>query len=174
MKKRRKLAQVPATSLPTWTPARSLQASAARITGLGRRMDRDRYLLGKEFLDVKERIPYGKWLPWIEEHLDCSEDTVERWMRFAERCDDEERLVPYREKPPTNSAACGMSRRTSDTLAHWKKVITRVRKLVERATEAEPRGVMLTDLKAIVAELEGCEEVPSNVVAMPFGQREQS
>src|SRR5262245_5404335 len=38
---------------------------------------------GKLLIQAKERVPHGKWLPWLEEHCDLSERLAQKYMQVA-------------------------------------------------------------------------------------------
>lgn len=40
--------------------------------------------IGKRLIQAKEQLPHGEWLPWLEEKIDFSRHTANRFMRVAE------------------------------------------------------------------------------------------
>jgi hypothetical protein len=39
--------------------------------------------VGDMLMDVKEALPHGEFLPWLEENFDFNERTARQYMRFA-------------------------------------------------------------------------------------------
>jgi hypothetical protein len=50
------------------------------IRELGKRTAESMRAIGKALTEVKERLPHGEWLPWLEKEVGCSDRTAERFM----------------------------------------------------------------------------------------------
>jgi DUF3102 family protein len=81
--------------LPSWSEPESLDDAKSAIMNLGRSLSEYAYLIGKHLVWIKERVGHGKFLPWVKENLWFSEDTAERMMSFARRCQKAGDLVEY-------------------------------------------------------------------------------
>jgi len=58
--------------------AKQIEAEAAHRSALERTME-----AGKLLIEAKKQLPYGQWLPWIEEHCQVSAEMAGKWMKLA-------------------------------------------------------------------------------------------
>lgn len=65
--------------------ATEVRAAAERIRVRMKRTAEDIIAIGTDLVTVKERLPHGAFLPWIEAEFGMSEDTARNFMRVAGR-----------------------------------------------------------------------------------------
>ena len=64
------------------------QQRAEEIRGLARRVANDFIEIGRKLSQVKRRLPFGSWLPWLGEEFGWDERTAQRYIRVAEAFGD--------------------------------------------------------------------------------------
>jgi hypothetical protein len=62
------------------TDAEFLNDAATRIRQRISRTTQDIIDIGRDLIEVKERVGHDKFLPWIEREFEMSEDTAQRFM----------------------------------------------------------------------------------------------
>jgi hypothetical protein len=88
----------PRRRLPEWKPAIRAQQSLARVRDITetwrRKTEQTAYLLGKEFIWLKNKLSHGEFVRAVAEtghHI----RTAQRLMEHARECDEVNRLLPY-------------------------------------------------------------------------------
>jgi hypothetical protein len=61
---------------------RAEHAEAIRV--LGRRVAGDIIEIGNRLIAVRERLPHGRWLPWLDQEFGWGETTARKFMAVAE------------------------------------------------------------------------------------------
>jgi hypothetical protein len=81
--------------LPVWNNPKDLDNAKMRIYRLGVNMHQHAYLVGKDLLWVKEKVGHGNFLDWVDTNVWFGERTAENFMKFADRCDEQNFLIEY-------------------------------------------------------------------------------
>lgn len=72
-----------------------VQQRAQEIKGLMRRAGEDIVEIGRKMLEVKARLPHGRFTPWLEAEFGCSQDTANNFMRVAQRFGNNPKLSEF-------------------------------------------------------------------------------
>ena len=71
--------------LQTVDPAapRTIETVTQEIVDLKRKTGEGIVAIGQRLLEAKELLPHGEWLPWLEQKVDFSERTAQKFMALA-------------------------------------------------------------------------------------------
>lgn len=58
--------------------------AAQKLNGIWRKTEQQRLEMGRILLDVKSRLPFGDFLPWVKEHCNFTPRTAQRYMDMVE------------------------------------------------------------------------------------------
>ena len=62
---------------------RTIEAVTEEIIEIKQRVSEDFMELGQRLCEAKELLPHGQWLPWLEEKVQFSERTAQKFMALA-------------------------------------------------------------------------------------------
>ena len=62
---------------------RTIEAVTDEIIEIKQRVSEDFMELGQRLCEAKELLPHGEWLPWLEEKVQFSERTAQKFMALA-------------------------------------------------------------------------------------------
>ncbi len=79
--------------IPIWNQPKTLNEAKVFIIGFGNNMQEHAYLIGKTLLWVKSELKHGELLSWIEKNLWFTPRTGQKFMSFAEECDEKGQLL---------------------------------------------------------------------------------
>ena len=71
-----------ASTVPSCRP-RTIEAVTEEILDIKQRVAEDFMELGQRLCEAKELLPHGEWLPWLEQRVQFSERTAQKFMQLA-------------------------------------------------------------------------------------------
>lgn len=72
-----------------------VQQRAHEIKGLMRRAGEDIVEIGRKMIEVKARLPHGKFTPWLQAEFGCSLDTANNFMNVAQHFGNNPKVSDY-------------------------------------------------------------------------------
>jgi len=75
-------------ALPKWRKPKSIEEAKRLILGLGKSMHEHACLVGQHLRWVKDELPHGEFIPWIEKNLWFTDRTARALMAFSVRCEE--------------------------------------------------------------------------------------
>lgn len=70
-------------NLPISNRPRTIETVTEEIVEIKQRVSEDFMELGQRLCEAKELLPHGEWLPWLEEKVQFSERTAQKFMALA-------------------------------------------------------------------------------------------
>ena len=64
---------------------RTIEAITGEILELKQRGGEVILDIGRRLLEAKGMLPHGEWLPWLNERVEFSERTAQKFMRLAQK-----------------------------------------------------------------------------------------
>ena len=81
-----------ASTVPSCRP-RTIEAVTEEILDIKQRVTEDFMELGQRLCEAKELLPHGEWLPWLEERVQFSERTAQKFMQLAREYESNPKLA---------------------------------------------------------------------------------
>lgn len=81
-----------ASTVPSCRP-RTIEAVTEEILDIKQRVAEDFMELGQRLCEAKELLPHGEWLPWLEERVQFSERTAQKFMQLAREYESNPKLA---------------------------------------------------------------------------------
>lgn len=75
------------------TRPRTIEAVTEEILDIKQRVAEDFMELGQRLCEAKELLPHGEWLPWLEERVQFSERTAQKFMQLAREYESNPKLA---------------------------------------------------------------------------------
>ena len=120
-------------ALPAWQAPETLDEARSVILRLGKSLHEHAYLICKALAWAKGKLNHGEFTPWLKINVWFSERTAQRFMTFASKCDDEEKLLEY--QPGKNDIMSDL--RSSELSADDAERAIRLAKAYELLEESE-------------------------------------
>jgi hypothetical protein len=118
-------------------------------------------LVGQVLIEVKAKLPHGKWQGWLGQHFGKSYDTATRWMRVARWAGENVAHVQHLPSVAALMRACGEERRpqVSEPQAFSLAVALRYVAPLKRLTVESVRALPLDEQYALKAALKPGHDV---------------
>lgn len=81
-----------AATVPSCGP-RTIETVTAEILDIKQRVSEDFVELGQRLCEAKELLPHGAWLPWLEQRVQFSERTAQKFMQLAREYESNPKLA---------------------------------------------------------------------------------
>lgn len=81
-----------ASTVPSCRP-RTIEAVTEEILDIKQRVTEDFMELGQRLCEAKELLPHGEWLPWLEQRVQFSERTAQKFMQLAREYESNPKLA---------------------------------------------------------------------------------
>ena len=81
-----------ASTVPSCRP-RTIEAVTEEILDIKQRVAEDFMELGQRLCEAKELLPHGEWLPWLEQRVQFSERTAQKFMQLAREYESNPKLA---------------------------------------------------------------------------------
>ena len=75
------------------TRPRTIEAVTEEILDIKQRVAEDFMELGQRLCEAKELLPHGEWLPWLEQRVQFSERTAQKFMQLAREYESNPKLA---------------------------------------------------------------------------------
>ena len=75
------------------TRPRTIEAVTEEILDIKQRVTEDFMELGQRLCEAKELLPHGEWLPWLEQRVQFSERTAQKFMQLAREYESNPKLA---------------------------------------------------------------------------------
>lgn len=77
------LGQIVAQAMATTNQHRTIEAITDELLDAKRKGGEAILTIGRCLMEAKEMLPHGEWLPWLNEQVELSERTAQKFMRLA-------------------------------------------------------------------------------------------